>query len=290
MKTTRREFIQGVGVLTVAASLNIAPARAAEGGNAVTPSINPVYLTGSVDNWPLAELASMGYRGLEITPECLDRMSAWKSAADKAGLGVVCVNAMPELRPYLTGSLTYGVERRRRATLDRLLQTLKYMRDEGISFLVVAPSRLAENYQSPDQARALLVSSLRELASAGDSTILLGAAPFRLFASSGEIAGIVDEVALPNVAAVLDVGHALLGGENPSVAAKSLGARLRYVQVHDADVRPGIPLLDRHLPLGQGTATKEDIRAAVGSLPCSVGITPINDPLSAAKAAIQWLV
>ena len=289
MKTTRREFIQGIGALTVAASLKVASVRAAEGGNAVTPAINPVYLTGSVEHWPLAELASMGYRGLEITPDCLDRMSAWKPAADKAGLGAVCVNAMPELRPYLTGSLSDGVERRRRATLDKLLQTLKHMRDEGISFLVVAPSRLAENYQSPDQARALLVLGLRELASAGDSTILLGAAPFRLFASSGEIAGIVDEVALPNVGAALDVGHALLGGENPAAAAKNLGPRLRYVQVHDADVRPGLPLLDRHLPLGQGTATKEDIRAAVGSLPCSVGITPVAEPLSAARTAIQWV-
>lgn len=255
----------------------------------MTPAINPVYLTGSVDNWPLKELADMGYRGLELTPACLDKMPAWKPSADKISLRPICVNAMEELRPYLTGSLSDGVERRRRATLDRLLGVLKIMWAEGIPFLVVAPSRLAENYQSPDQARTLLISSLKELAGAGGTTILLAAAPFRLFASSGEIAGIVDEVKLPNVAAALDIGHALLNGENPADAAHTLGARLKYVQVHDADTRLGIPRLDCHLPLGDGLLKKDDVRAAVSGLPYSVGITASDDPLSAAKTALEWL-
>jgi len=255
----------------------------------MSPAINPVYLTGSVTDWPLADLAAAGYRGLELTPACLDRISTWKPAADKAAIRPVCVNALPELWPYLTGSLSDAVDRNRNATLQRLVRTLGRMREHGIPFLVVAPSRLAENYQSVDEARPLLVQSLRELAATGDTTILLVAAPFRLFGSAGEIAAIVDEVARPNVAAALDVGHAILNGESPSAAAKSLGARLRYVQVHDAEARPGVPRLDRHLPLGEGALTREEFKAAAGELPVAVGITPSGDPIGAARAALTWM-
>jgi len=289
MRLTRREFVQGTVAAVSATALGVGPVFGKE-GVAMTPAINPVYLTGSMENWPLGELAAMGYRGLELPPECLDRTSSWLPAAKKAGLRPLCINALPDLCPYLTGSLSDAVPYRRRSTLDRLLQTLELMRKEDIPFLVVAPSRLAENYQSPAEARSLLLESLRELAGAGDTTILLEAAPFRLFASSQEIAGVVDEIALPNLAAALDVGHALLVGENPSPAATTLGARLKYVQVHDADARPGIPLLDRHLPLGLGSLSKEEVKSAVGDLPFAMSITAPNDPIPAARAALEWLV
>ena len=288
MRLTRREFVQGTVAAVSATALGLGPAFGRE-GVAMTPAINPVYLTGSMEDWPLGELAAMGYRGLELPPDCLDRTSSWLPAAAKAGLRPLCINALPDLCPYLTGSLSDAVPYRRRSTLDKLLRTLERMRGEGIPFLVVVPSRLAENYQSPEEARALLLESLRELAAAGDTTILLEAAPFRLFASSQEIAGIVDEVALPNVAAALDFGHALLAGESPAHAATALGARLKYVQVHDADVRPGIPRLDRHLPLGRGSLSKDEAKSAVGELPFAVGITAPDDPIPAARAALEWL-
>ncbi len=255
----------------------------------MSPAINPEYLTGSAEDWPLNELASLGYRGLEVSPQAMADLAAWKPAADRARLRILCVNALPELRPYLTGSLSDAVERRRRDTLRRLLATLERTRQEGIPFLVVAPSRLAENYQTPDEARALLVAGLRELASVGDTTILLEGAPFRMFSSSEALAGIVDEVACPNVAAALNVGHALLNGSNPAEAAKALGPRLRYLQAHDADLRPGVPRLDRHLPLGTGMAQKEDVRSALGELPFAVTVTAPADPLAAARDALEWL-
>jgi sugar phosphate isomerase/epimerase len=277
VKVARREFMHAAAVAGV------------EGDDAMSPAVSPAYLTGSNEGWPLKQLAAAGYRGLELTPACLDNLSHWQPAAKEAGLRVLCVNALDELRPYLTGSLSDAVERRRRDTLRRLLCTLAKMREQGIPFLVVAPSRLAEVYQSVDEARPLLVESLRELAAAGDTTILLAAAPFRLFASSAETAAIVDEVNRPNVAAALDVGHALLSDERPAAAANRLGKRLRYVQVHDADIRPGVMRLDRHLPLGDGSLEKEELRAAVGVRPFAVGITPAADPLGAARAALCWL-
>jgi sugar phosphate isomerase/epimerase len=308
MKITRREFIQVGAAAAGAVALKVQPALGIQGGNPMLPAINPVYLMGGtgvppvnhgqdahatspMQRWPLEQLAETGYRGLELTPACLDDAStaAWKPVADKAGLEPVCVNALPELRPYLTGSLSDAVERNRRATLDRLLRVLEQMRRLQISLLVVAPGRPAENYQTPAEARALLIASLRELADAGDTTILLEAAPWRMFASSKEIAAVVDEVGKPNVAAALDLGHALLNGESPSEASKTLGARLRYVQVHDADISPGSARLDRHLPLGEGSLKREEVREMMRDLPFAVGITPLADPLSAAKAALEWL-
>jgi len=255
----------------------------------MSPAINAAYLAGSTAAAPLEQLVAIGYRGLELTPACLANPAGWKPAAEAAGLRLLSVNALPELRPYLTGSLSDAVERDRRATLDGLLRVLGQMREMRIPFLVVAPSRLAENYQTADEARALLVASLHELADAGDTTILLEAAPSRMFGAASEIASVVDEVARPNVAAALDLGHALLNDERPADAAKALGARLRYVQVHDADASPGSARLDRHLPLGEGSLDREQARAALGDLPFAVGITPVCDPLAAARTALQWL-
>lgn len=289
MNMTRRQFIQMAASVAGAAAIKVAPTRSAQEGDAMSPAINPVYLTGSTSNWPLKELAAAGYRALELTPACFAHAADWKPAADRAGLRLLSVNALPELRPYLTGSLSDAVAGNGRDTVQRLLQVLDEMRKQHIPLLIVAPSRLAENYQTPEEARALLVGSLRELAQAGDTTILLEAAPFRMFASSAEIAALVDEVAMPNVAAALDVGHAMLSGENPGKAAGVLGARLRYVQVHDADVRAGLPRLDRHLPMGEGSVQQEDVRAALGHAPFAITIAPRGDPVAAARAALQWL-
>jgi sugar phosphate isomerase/epimerase len=286
---TRREFIRAAATVAGAAAVNAAPVFGYKGDDRMFPAINPVYLTGSIEDWPLAELAAAGYRGLEVTPACLHAIARWQPAAAKAGLRPLCVNALPDLWPYLTGSLSDAVDHNRRGTIDRLLKALPEMRKRDIPFLVVAPSRLAENYQSGDEARALLIESLRELAAAGDTVILLEAAPFRMFGSSAEVAALVDEVGRPNVAAALDVGHAALNNENPADAANALGTRLRYVQLHDADLSEGMPRLDRHLLLGEGSLDPADVKKAIGELPFAVSITPSADPVAAARAAITWL-
>jgi sugar phosphate isomerase/epimerase len=289
MKMTRREFIGANGALAGTVLLGALPAAANQGGSTLSPAIAPACLTASLAGWPLAELVAAGYRSLELTPSCLEQSAQWQGAAERAGLRPICVNALDDLRPYLTGSLSDAVAWRRRDTLDRLLRALQRMHREGIPFLVVAPSRLAENYQSVQEARGLLVGSLRELAAAGDTSILLEAAPFRLFASASEIASIVDEAARPNVAAALNVGHALLSGESPAEAARILGQRLRYVQVNDADTRPGVPHLDRHLPLGLGAAKADDVRAAVGGRPFAVTVAAPSAAVNTAIAALEWL-
>jgi sugar phosphate isomerase/epimerase len=253
-----------------------------------TPAVNPVALTGSTD-WHLAELSSTGYRGLELTPACIPTVDVWQPEATRLAMRPVCVNALPELMPYLTGSLSDAVEWRRRDTVERLCAVHRWMDRREIPFMVVGPSRLAENYQSKEEARLLLVSSLRDLASAGKAEILLESMPFRLFGSSKDILGIVCEADRPNVGAALDVGHVLIQGESPAEAAKVLGDRLRYVQVRDVDLRPGFPRLDAHLPLGQGSAHFEDVRLAVGDLPWSLVVTAPGDPLGAAQSALGWL-
>lgn len=256
-----------------------------------SPAINPVYLTGSHRDWPLAELAAIGYRGLELTPACLEEPASWRAAAQRANLQVAAVNALPELTPYLTGSLSDNVAWRREETRARLRRTMDRMREVEAPFLIVAPGRLAENYQTPDEARARLIESLWSLSEAAgdDVLLLLASAPFRLFSRQAEIASIIDEVARPNVAAALDVGHTLLSGEEPGKAIPALGTRLRYLQWNDADTTPGVPRLDRHLPLGQGAASAAELRPGIDALPYAVNIVAPDDPVHAAAAALAWL-
>jgi len=133
------------------------------------------------------------------------------------------------------------------------------------------------------------VESLRELAAAGPAMVLLESAPFRLFANASEIVSIVDEVGRPNVAAALDVGHALLSGNHPADEARTLGARLRYVHLHDADVRKGMPRLDRHMVPGTGSLERSEAKEAIGTLPFAVSVSASGDPVEAASLALKWL-
>ena len=253
-----------------------------------SPAINAPYITGTLKGWPLEEFAALGYRGLEVTPECLSN-SSWLPQARGAGLRTICVNALPELTPYLTGSLTDAVDWRRRETIDGLLKNLKWMQKEEVPFLVVAPSRLAENYQSEEGARRLLVQSLTELAKAGNTTVLLEQAPFRLFATSQDVSSIIDDVDLPNVGAALDIGHAMLCGEMPSASADILGARLKYLHIRDVDLCPGHRRLDQHLPMGEGSIRAENVADAIRGRPWSLSVTAPASPLAAARSALKWM-
>jgi len=253
------------------------------------PAVNVQYLTGSTRSWPLEELYEAGFRGIEVTPECLADPGRWLPASRALGMSIVAVNAMSLLRPYLTGSLTDNVTWRRRETVARLTDTLGAMTELGIPRLIVAPSRLAEIYQTPDEARQLLVAGLRTLADAGDREVLLVGAPFRLFWSSSATASVVDEVARPNVGAALDVGHALLADEQPDAAAAVLGARLRYVQVHDADIRPGRMRVDQHFVPGDGSLRREALMAALAGRQWTLNATAGDDPVGAARRALAWM-
>jgi len=252
------------------------------------PAINPNILTESRADWPLEDLSAMGYRGIEVA--LADTLSdAWLLRSTRLGLPVICVNALPDLTPYLGGSLSDAVAWRRRRTLQGLERAMGWMKAKDVPYLIVAPSRLAENYQSEEEARMLMVSSLRELASQGDVDVLLEAVPFRLFSSSAEISSIIDEVDLPNVAAALDVGHAMLAGESPLAAADALGPRLRYIQIRDVGLRPGRVPLDQHLPLGSGSIEMPMIRDIIKKGPWSVCISAPESAVTEAKRSLMLL-
>jgi sugar phosphate isomerase/epimerase len=251
-----------------------------------SPSINPSVLTEATGGWPLGELAAMGYRGLELTPGDL-RGGTVRHLARELNLPVVCINAVPSLTPYLTGSLNDAVAWRRRQTIDWLSEALSLMDQDGIPFMVVAPGRLAENYQTKEEARDLLVDALKELASGRKSEVLLESMPFRPFAFSTEIRAIIQDVGLPNVRAALDIGHAMLCGEDPREAAEALGSALQYVQIRDVDIRPGRPLLDRHLPLGSGSADIPKLKGLVARLPWTMCISAPWSPLQEARRSLE---
>lgn len=254
-----------------------------------SPSINPSVLTEATCGWPLEELSEMGYRGLELTPADV-RGTSVLNLATELDLPVVCVNAIPSLIPYLTGSLNDAVAWRRRETIDGLSNILSRMDQEGIPFMVVAPGRVAQNYQTREEARQLLVSALREMASGRSSEILLESMPFRPFDSSSEIRAILQDVGLPNVGAALDAGHAMLCGEDPEESVKALGADLSYIQIRDVVLRPGRPLLDHHLPLGSGSADIAKLKRLVSGLPWSMCISAPRSPLREARRSLDSMI
>jgi sugar phosphate isomerase/epimerase len=251
------------------------------------PAINPVFLTSSPDNWPLEDLASMGYRGLELTPLGLSRGPL--EEADDLGMGLLSVNALPVLTRYLSGSLSDAIEWRRRKTLDGIAQVLEIMRTRDIPHLIVAPCKLAEIHQTEEEARDLLISSIVEIGELGPTSILLESGPYRLFQSSSEISSIIDDVDMKNVGAALDVGHTMMAGEDPSDSANVLGDRLRYLQVRDIDLTEGKPPMDHHLPLGRGSVDIGRIVDLIDVFPWSITVCAPESPLVAARSALKLL-
>ena len=247
------------------------------------PGINPEFLTGLTNNWPLDELHSIGYRALELTPRALD---FWERSGGHE-MGLLCVNSLPELITYISGSLSGAIEWRRRRILERLFGVQKIMRRLDVPFLVVAPGKLAEIYQTEEDARELLISSLVELADQGPTRVLVESAPYRLFSTSDKLADIIDDVDKKNVGAALDVGHSMMAGENPLDSAEILGDQLKYVQVRDVEIIDGIAPMDRHLPLGEGSVDTGQIADLVRGVPWSVTICAHTSPLKAAREAME---
>jgi sugar phosphate isomerase/epimerase len=247
------------------------------------PGINPEFLTGLAQNWPLNELHSIGYRALELTPRGLD---SWEKSGDHE-MGLLCVNSLPVLITYISGSLSGSIEWRRRRSLERLSGVLERMRKLEVPFLVVAPGKLAEIYQTEEEARELLISSLVELAEQGPTWILIESAPYRLFSTSDRLADIIDDVDKKNVGAALDVGHCMMAGEEPLDSAQILGDRLKYVQIRDVEILDGIPPMDRHLPLGEGSVDTIQLVELVGRVPWSVTVCAHDSPLEAARGALK---
>ena len=198
-----------------------------------------------------------------------------------------CVNSLPVLITYISGSLSGAIEWRRRRILDRLSGVLATMRRLDVPFLVVAPGKLAEIYQTEEEARELLISSLVERAEQGPTRILVESAPYRLFSTSDELADVIDDVDKENVGAALDVGHAMMAGEEPLNSADILGNRLKYLQIRDVEIIDGVPPMDRHLPLGEGSVDTEHLAQLVRELPWSVTVCAHGSPLEAAREALE---
>jgi len=260
-------------------------------------ALDPVMLTGDDDPGVVAEAKGRGFTDLVLPPRAIDgpRAGAWGASLDRAGCRVLAVNAVTELTPYLDGSLSDSVPRRREQVVRRLVSLLQPMAAMGARWLVVAPGRVAENYQSPDEARGTYVRSLRELANACPTgvCVLAEAMPLRLTAHAADLWTVLQEAAHPRLGAALDMGHTLLGGDRPAGATALLRDALRLLLVDDADLTPGRARLDRHLPPGRGALAPADV-AYLADLPVrwvlNVRAPAGEDPWSLAEAARDWWV
>jgi sugar phosphate isomerase/epimerase len=74
--------------------------------------------------------------------------------------------------------------------------------------------------------------------------------PGRALGTAGQMLAWLEQLAHPNLALLLDVGHCLISGEDPAALARQAGGRLGYVHLDDNDA-----VGDLHWPLLTGRLT-----------------------------------
>lgn len=110
------------------------------------------------------------------------------------------------------------------------------------------------------------------------------------------VAGTLDwleRVGHANLFLLLDVGHCLISGEDPAVAATRAGPRLGYVHLDDND-----GVRDVHWPLFTGRLTETTLRTFLETLPrigydgpLCLELNPENaDPVAALSDGRDWLL
>jgi sugar phosphate isomerase/epimerase len=110
--------------------------------------------------------------------------------------------------------------------------------------------------------------------------------PGRAVATAGHMLTWLEQLAHPNLALLLDVGHCLISGEDPAAVARQAGARLGYVHLDDNDA-----VGDLHWPLLTGRLTRrhlEELAVALRELNYRAGLAlelnPGNpDPVTALR-------
>jgi sugar phosphate isomerase/epimerase len=136
-------------------------------------------------------------------------------------------------------------------SIDDLERCIDWLGAAGGSCLVVHPGGLSEPANSASRRDMLTcgLCLLADHASGTGVTICVENMPPGVFPGSrmAELREIVDAIDRPEVALVLDTGHARISASAP-FETLAAGTRLRTTHVHDNDGRQ-----DTHLPPGSGT-------------------------------------
>ncbi len=256
-----------------------------------------------VEQWAKA-VSEIGYNGVELAAsEVLGSsrgvLQSLRTHLDTYDLEVSAVNAVVSFVPYIHGSITDKILRRREEFLRQLESIIGKMSDLRCSRFLVSPG-IQAGYQTRDEAWKTTVESLKRLgeyAASSDMQILLEAMPFRRpFCSSREIRQLVDETALPNIGAAMDTSHIRIAEEALKDAAETLGSQLRYLHLSNIRVEQGRPVLDEHRPLDDGIISASEYAALLSALkewrnliPLAVNVVTLGDPVACAQKCLQLI-
>lgn len=196
---------------------------------------------------PLVErlrlLAEVGIQGVEVIYPYDDvEVTGLRRALRETGLQVVSVLAsgINDLR-FKLGALAAADPGLRKAAVDTVLEAGALARELGCRVVNVWAGQDGFDYPFQiDYPRAwsCLVDSLGQIAAAApDLTFALEYKPreprvFSLIRDAGRALALCQQVGATNLGITLDLGHALMAGENPAEAACLALAQGRLVLVH----------------------------------------------------------
>jgi sugar phosphate isomerase/epimerase len=253
-------------------------------------------------------VAAMGYAGIEILcdqphywpeSESADRAAALAAQLSRVGLAAANVNANTAIGAYgasipenLFGPSLASPDRRIR---NRRIQHAKDAID--LAAVVGAPAvsvtgGYCESDHPPESALSLLRQSLREIlghAEARGIHVGIEFEPGLLLETSHEVSDLLEDLGHPLLGFNLDVGHAVVAGEDPAALIRRHADRLWHL--HLEDIAGGKHF---HRIPGEGDVDFEAIATALREVGyqgfASVEVySHKRDPDAAARAAYQAL-
>jgi len=256
----------------------------------------------------LARIRKIGFRAVEILADkphayaaelAPRKISALARRLKRLGLGVSTVNANtacgffkdapPE--PFFEPSFVSPRPEWRRFRIDYTRKAIDLAAATGAAAVTVTTGRMLGPV-GPQRAKDLLLLALEAVLlhaeRAGGVRVGIEYEPGLCVERADELAALIDRVGHPLLGANLDLGHALVAGDDVSGAVKLLGKRTWSVHLEDL---PG--LKHYHLPPGEGNFPFREAKKALESVgyagPLTWEIyTASADPDAAARKALRF--
>lgn len=256
----------------------------------------------------LRRIRAVGYEGCELL---FDAPHWWPPRAEAAklrqlqelcgelGLAVVNLNANTACGHYrepipenvFGPALTDADPARRRLRRDHLMAAIEVAAALGCPSVAFTTGQVGDDCP-PARALERLHGELPPLLRAAqDAGVRLGveAEPGLLHERSDEVAALVDELQHPALGFNLDVGHAVVMGEDPAAVVAAHHARIWHLHLEDIAGRKHF-----HLPPGEGDVDFAGVAAALARAGwdgwASVELYPYkSDPDRVARLALERL-
>ena len=216
-----------------------------------------------------------GFASVDLRPDCWSGLDDAAQLATR-GLTLGCAGLMPEVTaPGISVELLGSREFNK--FLPYILGSLERAATLGAqrAYMTTPPRRLSDTTHF---ARAL--NRLADAAAENGIMLCVEPHPGGALSTSFEALAFVQDLGHENLYVLLDLGHCLITGEDPSEAVKSAGKRLGYVHIDDND-----GLSDQHRPLFDGILTRSTATSLLHTLKTVGYDGPIGIELSKSTAS-----